>query len=70
MKRGAWEIEITSPADKVQQAVESVMAGMALSGIGMALATFGILPPVAGAFFQEAIDVAVILNALRALGGG
>jgi len=29
MKRGAWEIEITSPADKVQQAVESVMAGMA-----------------------------------------
>src|SRR5665213_4546131 len=30
----------------------------------------GVLPPVAGAFFQEAIDVAVILNALRALGGG
>ena len=29
MKRGAWEIEITSPADKVQQAVESVIAGMA-----------------------------------------
>jgi heavy metal translocating P-type ATPase len=51
-------------------AIQSVMAGMALSGIGMALATFGILPPVAGAFFQEAIDVAVILNALRALGGG
>ena len=29
LKRGAWEIEITSPADKVQQAVESVIAGMA-----------------------------------------
>jgi hypothetical protein len=29
-----------------------------------------VLPPVAGAFFQEAIDVAVILNALRAIGGG
>jgi hypothetical protein len=51
-------------------AVQSVMAGMALSGFGMVLATFGVLPPVAGAIFQEAIDVAVILNALRALGGG
>jgi heavy metal translocating P-type ATPase len=51
-------------------AVQSVVAGMALSGFGMVLATFGVLPPVAGAFFQEAIDVAVILNALRAIGGG
>ncbi len=51
-------------------AVQSVMAGMALSGFGMVLATFGMLPPVAGAFFQEAIDVAVIINALRALTGG
>ncbi len=51
-------------------AVQSVMAGMALSMAGMLLATLGLLPPVAGAFFQEAIDVAVILNALRALGGG
>jgi heavy metal translocating P-type ATPase len=51
-------------------AVQSVMAGMGLSMVGMVLATIGVLPPVAGAFFQEAIDVAVILNALRALGGG
>jgi len=50
-------------------AVQSVVAGMALSMVGMLLATAGVLPPVAGAFFQEAIDVAVILNALRALGG-
>jgi heavy metal translocating P-type ATPase len=50
-------------------AVQSVIAGMALSMVGMLLATAGALPPVAGAFFQEAIDVAVILNALRALGG-
>jgi hypothetical protein len=28
LKRGAWEIEITSPEDRVQQAVESVLAGM------------------------------------------
>jgi P-type E1-E2 ATPase len=51
-------------------ATQSVLAGMALSLAGMLLATFGLLPPVAGAFFQEAIDVAVILNALRALGPG
>jgi heavy metal translocating P-type ATPase len=51
-------------------AVQSVLAGMALSILGMVLATIGILPPVGGAFFQEAIDVAVILNALRAIGGG
>ena len=50
-------------------AVQSVVAGMALSMVGMLLATAGALPPVGGAFFQEAIDVAVILNALRALGG-
>jgi hypothetical protein len=28
LKRGSWEIEITCPEDKVQQAVESVLAGM------------------------------------------
>ncbi len=36
-------------------------------GIGMAAAAFGYLTPVQGALIQEAIDVAVILNALRAL---
>jgi P-type E1-E2 ATPase len=51
-------------------AMQSVVAGMGLSIVGMILATFGVLPPVAGAFLQEAIDVAVILNALRALGSG
>jgi P-type E1-E2 ATPase len=50
-------------------ALQSVLAGMALSVGGMVLATFGLLAPVAGAFFQEAIDVVVILNALRALSG-
>jgi P-type E1-E2 ATPase len=47
-------------------AVQSVAGGMALSVVGMALATAGYLPPLAGAVFQEAIDVVVILNALRA----
>jgi hypothetical protein len=51
-------------------AVQSVIAGMAMSGVAMAAAAVGWLPPVAGALTQEAIDVAVILNALRALGPG
>jgi heavy metal translocating P-type ATPase len=49
-------------------ALESIVCGMALSGIAMGFAAFGWLTPVAGALTQEAIDVAVILNALRALG--
>lgn len=48
-------------------AYESVLAGLGLSVVAMIVASFGYLPPVAGAFLQEAIDVAVILNALRAL---
>jgi heavy metal translocating P-type ATPase len=51
-------------------AVQSILAGMGLSAIGMLAAALGYLPPVAGALFQEGIDVAVILNALRALAGG
>jgi P-type E1-E2 ATPase len=48
---------------------QSVLAGMALSLAAMAIAAVGYLPPVAGALTQEAIDLAVILNALRALRG-
>jgi heavy metal translocating P-type ATPase len=48
-------------------AVQSIVAGMALSGVAMGFAAFGWLSPVAGALIQEGIDVAVILNALRAL---
>jgi len=51
-------------------AVQSVVAGMGLSLAAMVVAAAGYLPPVAGALLQEAIDVAVIANALRALGGG
>ena len=53
----------------IRIARQSVIAGLGLSIVGMALAAAGYLPPVAGAIFQEVIDVAVILNALRALGG-
>ena len=48
---------------------QSVLAGMGLSVAAMAVAAAGYLTPVAGALFQEAIDLAVILNALRALRG-
>ena len=51
-------------------AVQSIIAGMAMSGVAMAAAAIGWLTPVAGALVQEAIDVAVILNALRALSRG
>lgn len=48
-------------------ALQSVVAGIGLSTLGMVAAAFGLLAPVEGALLQEAIDVAVILNALRAL---
>ena len=48
-------------------ALESVVVGLGLSIMAMLVAAAGFLPPVQGALTQEAIDVAVILNALRAL---
>ena len=48
-------------------AVQSIVAGLVLSGGGMIAAAFGFITPVAGALLQELIDVAVILNALRTL---
>ncbi|MBK1660384.1 heavy metal translocating P-type ATPase [Paracraurococcus ruber] len=50
-------------------ALQSVAAGIGLSVLGMLAAAAGYLTPVQGAVLQEAIDVAVILNALRALRG-
>jgi P-type E1-E2 ATPase len=47
-------------------ALQSAIGGMALSVIGMALASGGLLSPVAGALSQEIIDVLAIFNALRA----
>jgi cation transport ATPase len=48
---------------------QSVVVGLGLSVGAMVVAAFGYLPPVWGALFQEVIDVAVIVNALRALRG-
>ncbi len=53
----------------LQIARQSVIYGLGLSVAAMIVAAFGYLPPVWGALFQEVIDVAVILNALRALRG-
>jgi heavy metal translocating P-type ATPase len=51
-------------------ALESVYAGLGLSVVGMLAAALGLITPVQGAILQEVIDVAVILNALKALGHG
>ncbi len=58
-------IEVAQRARRI--ALESVAAGIGLSILGMIAAAFGYLTPVQGALLQELIDVAVILNALRAL---
>ncbi|MEY9122767.1 heavy metal translocating P-type ATPase [Bradyrhizobium yuanmingense] len=48
-------------------ALQSIFVGMGLSLAAMAAASLGWLDPVPAAIVQEVIDVAVILNALRAL---
>ena len=48
-------------------AVQSVILGIGASVACMGLAAAGLLSPVQGALMQEVIDVAAILNALRAL---
>jgi P-type E1-E2 ATPase len=47
-------------------AKQSIWTGLGLSGIAMIVSALGHIPPIAGAILQEVIDVAVILNALRA----
>ena len=50
-------------------ATQSIVVGLGLSGVAMVAAAFGYIPPTIGAVLQEGIDVAVILNALRASRG-
>jgi P-type E1-E2 ATPase len=45
---------------------QSMVAGLVLSGMAMLIAAAGYIPAIAGALLQEVIDVAVIINALRA----
>lgn len=51
-------------------ALGSIWLGITLSVVLMLAAAFGFIPAVAGALTQELVDLAAILNALRALGGG
>ena len=46
-----------------------IFVGMGLSAVLMVVAAFGGITPLQGAIAQEVIDVAAILNGLRALGG-
>ena len=49
---------------------QSIGVGLGLSGVAMLFAAAGMIPPIVGALLQEGIDVAVILNALRAGSSG
>lgn len=53
----------------VSIAKQSIFVGIGLSIVLMIFASMGKIPPFYGALLQEVVDVAVILNALRALGG-
>ncbi|HMS01703.1 MAG TPA: heavy metal translocating P-type ATPase [Gemmatimonadaceae bacterium] len=55
--------------DTMRIARQSIAVGIGLSVIGMGFALAGLLPPTLGALAQEVIDVAVIVNALRAARG-
>lgn len=45
---------------------QSIFIGLGLSFVLMLVASVGLIPPAVGALCQEVVDVAVILNALRA----
>ncbi len=68
LDRLAEGIAIAGRSERIAR--QSVVVGIGLSGVAMVVAALGYLPPVWGALLQEAIDVAVILNALRALTPG
>ena len=53
----------------VHVATQGILLGIGLSIVAMLVAWAGFLPPLAGAFLQEGIDVLVIVNALRATRG-
>ena len=56
-----------SPAARAGSRSKASSPGSACRSSGMIAAALGYLTPVQGALLQEVIDVAVILNALRAL---
>lgn len=57
---------IQDASNTVRIAKQSILWGIGMSIVAMVLASFGLIPPIWGAILQEGIDVAVIINALRA----
>jgi len=55
--------------DTVRVATQGILLGIGLSALAMVTAAAGYLPPLAGAFLQEGIDVLVIFNAPGATTG-
>ncbi|TFD29463.1 heavy metal translocating P-type ATPase [Cryobacterium cryoconiti] len=55
--------------DTIRIALQSIWLGIAMSLGLMLLAAFGFIPATVGALLQEFVDLATILNALRAIGG-
>lgn len=53
----------------IRIAKQSIWAGLGLSAVAMVFAAVGRIDPIPGALLQEVIDIAVILNALRASAG-
>jgi heavy metal translocating P-type ATPase len=68
ISKAADAVEISQRTVRV--ALQSIWLGIALSVGLMLVALTGFLPPVAGALLQEVVDLATILNALRAIGAG
>jgi heavy metal translocating P-type ATPase len=64
VSRVADTIEISRRTRRI--ALESIGVGLGVSGALMVIASFGLIAPPVGALLQEALDAAVILNALRA----
>jgi heavy metal translocating P-type ATPase len=65
--RLADAVEIAQRSRRIAR--QSALVGIGLSLVAMLAASLGYLPAVQGALLQEVIDVVVVLNALRALGG-
>lgn len=57
-------IEISRQTMRIAR--QSIWVGLGISAVGMVFAMLGHIAPVAGAAIQEVVDLAVILNALRA----
>jgi heavy metal translocating P-type ATPase len=68
LSRAALAVDIGQRTMRI--ALASIWIGILLSVGLMVAAVFGFIPAVAGALLQELVDLATILNALRALRGG